>query len=116
MDLECIETDYPSTKALRKAAGEFEVCIRNNAWMIPTMPSEGAMASVIRPGSWKAPSRRWWASALASVSRCGGQPGAHLMLQTRMHALDGTLREKFEQWYPRLKNDDAAGKAEPLAA
>ena len=35
MDLECIETDYPSIKALRKAAGEFEVYIRNNAWMIP---------------------------------------------------------------------------------
>jgi len=38
------------------------------------------------------------------------------MLQTRTRALDGTLREKFEQWYPGLKNDDAAGKAEQLAA
>ena len=26
--------------------------------------------------------------------------GAHLMLQTRTRALDGTLRAKFEQWYP----------------
>ena len=44
------------------------------------------------------------------------KPGAHLMLQTRTRALDGTLREKFEQWYPGLKNDDAPGKAEQLAA
>ena len=29
--------------------------------------------------------------------------GAHLMLQTRTRALDGTLRAKFEQWHPALK-------------
>ena len=30
--------------------------------------------------------------------------GAHLMLQTRTRTLDGTLRTKFEQWYPSMKN------------
>jgi hypothetical protein len=25
---------------------------------------------------------------------------AHLMLQTRTRTLDGTLRTKFQQWYP----------------
>ena len=34
MDLECIETNYPSIKALRRAASEFEVYIHNNAGMI----------------------------------------------------------------------------------
>lgn len=29
--------------------------------------------------------------------------GAHLMLQTRARTLDGTLRAKFEQWYPGMK-------------
>ena len=28
--------------------------------------------------------------------------GAHLLLQTRTRALDGTLRPLFEQWYPGL--------------
>ena len=28
--------------------------------------------------------------------------GAHLLLQTPTRALDGTLRTKFEQWYPGL--------------
>lgn len=37
------------------------------------------------------------------------------MLQARTRTLDGTLRGKFEQWYPGLQNDDAAGKAEQLA-
>ena len=44
------------------------------------------------------------------------KPGAHLLLQARTRTLDGTLREKFEQWYPGLKNDDTARKAEQLAA
>ncbi|TPW26423.1 ISKra4 family transposase, partial [Martelella alba] len=29
--------------------------------------------------------------------------GAHLMLQTRPRTLDGTLRAKFEHWYPGMK-------------
>jgi len=28
------------------------------------------------------------------------------MLQTRTRTLDGTLRSKFEQWYPGMKSDD----------
>ena len=40
------------------------------------------------------------------------KPGAHLLLQTRRQTLDGTLREKFEQWYPGLKTGDGAGKDE----
>jgi len=34
--------------------------------------------------------------------------GAHLLLQTRTRALDGTLRPLFERWYPGLANDNAA--------
>jgi hypothetical protein len=37
------------------------------------------------------------------------KPGAHLLLQTRTHTLNGTLRPLFEQWNPRLANDNAAG-------
>ena len=44
------------------------------------------------------------------------KPGAHLMLQARTRTLDGTLREKFEQWYPGLKDADRSAEAEPLAA
>ena len=35
MELEGIETNYAGIKALRKAAGEFDTYIRNNAGMIP---------------------------------------------------------------------------------
>ena len=44
--------------------------------------------------------------------------GAHLMLQTRTRALDGTLRAKFEQWYPGLvvASSDQQPEAVPMAA
>ena len=34
--------------------------------------------------------------------------GAHMLLQTRTRALDGTLRPLFERWYPGLANDNPA--------
>ena len=42
--------------------------------------------------------------------------GAHLLLQTRTRALDGTLRPLFERWYPGLANDNTAGAAQVAAA
>ena len=42
--------------------------------------------------------------------------GAHLLLQTRTRALDGTLRPLFERWYPGLANDNAANDAHAVAA
>ena len=117
MDLECLETDYFGMKALRKAAGEFEVYICNNAWMIPNYAErrrygervstgfvESAINTVVGKRFGKRQQMRW------------SKPGAHLMLQARTRALDGTLREKFEQWYPGLKTGDEAGKDEQLAA
>ena len=33
--------------------------------------------------------------------------GAHLLLQTRIQTLDGTLRETFRKWYPAMAANDA---------
>jgi hypothetical protein len=35
--------------------------------------------------------------------------GAHLLLQTRTRALDGSLRAAFEHWYPGMMNDNDRG-------
>lgn len=32
--------------------------------------------------------------------------GAHLLLQTRTQALDGSLRSTFQDWYPGMANDN----------
>jgi hypothetical protein len=42
--------------------------------------------------------------------------GAHLLLQTRTRALDGTLRPLFEKWYPGLANDNSVAAAQAVAA
>ena len=38
--------------------------------------------------------------------------GAHLMLQTRTRVLDGTLRAKFQSWYPGLFHAQTADRSE----
>ena len=117
MDLECIETKYPSIKSLRKAAGDFEVYIRNNAGMIPNYAErrrygervstgfvESAINAVVGKRFGKRQQMQW------------SKPGAHLMLQVRTRTLDGTLRDKFEQWYPGLKDAGRSAEVEPRAA
>jgi hypothetical protein len=41
--------------------------------------------------------------------------GAHLLLQTRTRALDGSLRAAFEHWYPGLMNDNVSRDSQAAA-
>ena len=91
--------------------------IRNNAGMIPNYAErrrygervstgfvESAINTVVGKRFGKRQQMRW------------SKGGAHLMLQARTRTLDGTLRGKFEQWYPGLKAGDRSVEAEQLAA
>lgn len=113
MDLDELETDYASIKALRKATTEFETYIANNKDMIPNYAErrrygervstgfvESTVNTVVGKRFGKRQQMRW------------SKKGAHLMLQTRARTLDGTLRQKFEQWYPGIKPYEGA----PMAA
>lgn len=104
VDLDEVETDYASIKALRKTATEFETYIANNKDMIPNHAErrrygervstgfvESTVNTVVGKRFGKKQQMRW------------SKQGAHLMLQTRTRTLDGTLRTKFEHWYPGLK-------------
>ena len=42
--------------------------------------------------------------------------GAHLMLQTRTRVLDGTLRAKFQSWYPGLFHGQTTDRSEHALA
>ena len=109
IDLDEVETDYASIKALRKTATEFETYIANNSNMIPNYAErrrygervstgfvESTVNTVVGKRFCKHQQMRW------------SKRGAHLMLQTRTRTLDGTLRAKFEQWHPGMtpKTDD----------
>jgi hypothetical protein len=102
-DLDEIETDYSGMKAFRKNAAEFHVYITRNAHTIPNYAErhrygervstafvESTVNTVVGKRFAKRQQMRW------------SKRGAHFMLQTRTRALDGTLRGKFEQWYPGL--------------
>jgi hypothetical protein len=116
-DLEAIETDYPGMKALRKAADEFHTYIANNAGMIPNYAErrrygervstafvESTVNVVVGKRFSKRQQMRW------------SKEGAHLLLQTRTRALDGTLRRKFEQWYPGLAGNNSAPQPDTAMA
>lgn len=53
---------------------------------------------------------------LTRLPRMRAACGAHLLLQTRTRALDGTLRPLFERWYPGLANDNTTSAAQAAAA
>lgn len=107
MDIDEVETEYAGIKALRKAADEFQTYITNNGWMIPNYAErrrygervstgfvESTVNTVVGKRFCKRQQMRW------------SKAGAHLMLQTRTRTLDGTLRDKFEQWYPGMKDSN----------
>ena len=115
LDLEAtlgmVETKYSSFKALLKHVSEFEVYISNNGWMIPNYAErrrygervstgfvESTVNTLVGKRFNKKQQMRW------------SKLGAHNMLQTRARTLDGTLRQKFEQWYPGMANDNQQAK------
>ena len=118
-DLFRIETDYSGIKAFRKCAAEFQTYITRNAHTIPNYAErhrygervstafvESTVNTVVGKRFAKRQQMRW------------SKRGAHLMLQTQTRALDGTLRTKFEQWYPGLAVTVPDQKSEnlPMAA
>ena len=102
-NLECIETRYPNIKAFQKGAREFQTYVANNAHTIPNYAErhrygervstafvESTVNTVVGKRFSKQQQMRW------------SRSGAHLMLQTRTRVLDGTLRTRFQSWYPGL--------------
>ena len=104
-DLACLATTYPSIQAFRKSVEEFHAYVRCNAHTIPNYAErhrygervstafvESTVNTVVGKRFSKRQQMRW------------SKPGAHLMLQTRTRVLDGTLKAKFQSWYPGLFN------------
>lgn len=116
-DVEALECDYASFKALCKAANEFNTYIGNNAGSMPNYAErhrhgervstafvESTVNVVVGKRFCKKQQMRW------------SQQGVHQLLQTRIRTLDGTLRKTFENWYPGMKVDDAELTEVPMVA
>ena len=108
-DVDGLALDYPQLGKFARAAHEFAVYItRNTASLInygerhrageriSSCLAESTVNAVISKRFAKRQQMQWT------------KRGAHLLLQTRTRALDGTLRPLFERWYPGLANDNVA--------
>lgn len=73
IDLDDIETEYASIKALRKAANEFQTYIANNAWMIPNYAERRRYGERVSTGFVESTSIPSWASASVNANKCDGQ-------------------------------------------
>ncbi len=101
--VESLEVNYQHLKRLRRSVQEFAVYKRSNAGSlinhgeryrsgerISSAMAESTVNAVISKRFAKRQQMQWT------------KRGAHLLLQTRTRALDGTLRSTFERWYPGL--------------
>jgi hypothetical protein len=103
-----LDVEYPNLRKLARVAHEFAVFITSNAGSlinyreryragerISSCLAESTVNAVISKRFAKRQQMQWTPR------------GAHLLLQTRTRALDGTLRPLFERWYPGLANETA---------
>src|ERR1019366_6150870 len=103
-----LELDCPHLGKFARAAHEFAVYITSNTdslinygeryragERISSCLAESTVNAVISKRFAKRQQMQWT------------KRGAHLLLQTRTRALDGTLRPLFERWYPGLVGDNA---------
>ena len=116
-DAKGLELDYPHLSKFARAAHEFAVYIRSNAGSlinygerfrsgerISSAMAESTVNAVVSKRFAKRQQMQWT------------RRGAHLLLQARTRALDGTLRPLFERWYPGLANDNRESASQAEAA
>ncbi len=108
-EVDCLEVEYSHLSKFVRAARDFANYIAANATSlinygerfragerISSCLAESTVNAVIGKRFAKRQQMQWT------------KRGAHLLLQTRTRVLDGTLRPKFERWYPGLANDNTS--------
>ena len=116
-EVDGLELAYPHLGRFKRAVHEFAVYVAENAGSIVNYGErhragerissafvESTVNAVVGKRFAKKQQMQWT------------QRGAHLLLQTRTRALDGTLRAMFERWYPGLANDNAPNTDRAAAA
>ena len=116
-DVDGLKMEYPNLGKFARATHEFAVYIASNTSSlinygerfrsgerISSCLAESTVNAVISKRFAKRQQMQWT------------KRGAHLLLQTRTRALDGTLRPLFERWYPGLANDNRDSPGQAAAA
>lgn len=106
-DVDGLEVDYPNLRRFRKTAHEFAVYVADNAGSIINYGERFRSGERISTAFVESTVNTVIGKRFAKKQQMQWTPrGAHLLLQTRTRALDGTLRAMFERWYPGLANDN----------
>lgn len=116
-DAEALELDYPHLGRFTRAAHEFAVYLAGGRGSlvnygerfragerISSAMAESTVNAVVSKRFAKRQQMQWT------------KRGAHLLLQTRTRALDGTLRPLFERWHPGLANRNRPEAGQTAAA
>ncbi len=116
-DVADLELDYPHLSKFARSAHEFAVYTTSNTGSlinygerfragerISSAMAESTVNALVSKRFAKRQQMQWT------------RRGAHLLLQTRTRALDGTLRPLFEHWYPGLANDNPKSADQANAA
>ena len=109
MDVDAVEADYPHLRRLKTAVGEMVAYIRKNSRSLINYGERYRAGERISSAFVEATVNTVAAPRFAKKQQMQWTPrGAHLLLQTRTRALDGTLRKTFERWYPGLADNNGA--------
>jgi hypothetical protein len=112
-----LEVAYPNMGRFRRAMHEFAVYIAENAGSIINYGERYRAGERISTAFVESTVNTVIGKRFAKKQQMQWTPrGAHLLLQARTRALDGTLRAMFERWYPGLANDNAAITDRAVAA
>jgi hypothetical protein len=110
LDLEALDSRYPNLRKFKTAMREFQVYIASNKASLINYgecyrSGERTSSAFVEATVNAVISKRFAKKQQMQWSR----HGAHLLLQTRTRALDGSLRAAFEHWYPGMTNDNDRG-------
>ena len=116
-DVETLETDYPNLRKFARTAREFTVYIKSNASSLINYGERYRSGERISSSLAESTVNAVISKRFAKRQQMQWTPrGAHLLLQTRTRALDGSLRPLFERWHPGLAANDASHDTTPMAA
>jgi hypothetical protein len=116
-EVDGLELAYPHLARFKRATREFRVYIGENAGSIIDYGERYRAGERISTAFVESTVNTVIGERFAKKQQMQWTPrGAHLLLQTRTRALDGTLRAMFERWYPGLANDNALNTDRAAAA
>jgi hypothetical protein len=107
LDLEALDSRYPNLRKFRTAVREYQVYIASNEASLVNYGERYRSGERISSAFVEATVNAMISKRFAKKQQMQwSRRGAHLLLQTRTRALDGSLRATFEHWYPGMINDN----------